>query len=95
VLSVAVLAALWFWLVDRLMTTTERPGAASATRARLVRSDRRHGAGGIAARSIIYWFRDPRYLVNIIIVPIAAALTIIPLLLVGVPSSSRCCFRRR
>jgi ABC-2 type transport system permease protein len=26
VLSVAVLAALWFWLVDRLMTTTERPG---------------------------------------------------------------------
>jgi len=86
VLSVAVLAALWFWLVDRLMTTTERPGAARQRRG-LGWFDLTGGtaAGGIAARSIIYWFRDPRYLVNMIIVPIASALTIIPLLLVGVP----------
>lgn len=86
VLSVAVLATLWFWLVDRLMTTTERPGAARQRRG-LGWFDLTGGtaAGGIAARSIIYWFRDPRYLVNMIIVPIAAALTIIPLLLVGVP----------
>ncbi|RKS85326.1 ABC-2 type transport system permease protein [Microbacterium sp. AG790] len=86
VLSVAVLAALWFWLVDRLMTTTERPGAARQRRG-LGWFDLTGGtaAGGIAARSIIYWFRDPRYLVNMIIVPIAAALTVVPLLLVGVP----------
>ncbi|EIC06788.1 hypothetical protein OR221_3052, partial [Microbacterium laevaniformans OR221] len=86
VLSVAALAALWFWLVDRLMTTTERPGAARQRRG-LGWFDLTGGtaAGGIAARSIIYWFRDPRYLVNMIIVPIASALTIIPLLLVGVP----------
>lgn len=86
VLSVAALAALWFWLVDRLMTTTERPGAARQRRG-LGWFDLTGGtaAGGIAARSIIYWFRDPRYLVNMIIVPIAAALTIVPLLLVGVP----------
>lgn len=86
VLSVVVLAALWFWLVHRLMTTTERPGAARQRRG-LGWFDLTGGtaAGGIAARSIIYWFRDPRYLVNMIVVPVAAALTIIPLVLVGVP----------
>ena len=41
--------------------------------------------GGIAARSLLYWLRDPRYVVNLVIVPIAAGVVVAPLLLVGVP----------
>lgn len=84
--TLLVLAALWMWLVDRLLTTTERPGSA--------RERRGLGwfavtpgtvTGGIAARSLVYWLRDPRYLVNIAIIPIAAVVTAVPLILVGVP----------
>ncbi len=84
--SLAVLAMLWFWLVGRLMTSTERPGS-SRERRGLGWFDLTGGtpAGGIAARSLVYWFRDPRYLVNMIIVPVAAGVTVIPLVLVGVP----------
>ncbi len=84
--TVGVLAAVWFWLVEHLLTTTERPSSG--------RERRGLGwfavtpgtpAGGVAARSLIYWLRDPRHLVNLVIVPIAAVSTAIPLLLVGVP----------
>ena len=87
--TVAALTALWFWLVDRLMTTTERPGS-SRERRGLGWFDLTGGTptGGVAARSLVYWFRDPRYLVNMIIVPVAAAATVIPLVLVGVPLAS-------
>jgi len=89
VVSVALLATLWSWLVRRLMTTTERPGSARERRG-LGWFDLTGGTptGGVAARSLVYWFRDPRYLVNMIIVPVAAAATIAPLVLVGVPFSA-------
>jgi len=84
--TVLGLALIWFGLVQLLLTTTERPTSG--------RERRGLGwfvvmpgtpAGAIAARSLIYWLRDPRYLVNLIVVPIAAVLTIVPLLIVGVP----------
>lgn len=86
VITVLALAAVWVWLVDRLLTTLERP----------TRERGRGGlgwfaltpgtpAGGIAARSLVYWFHDPRYLVNLVIVPIAAVVTVVPLLVAGVP----------
>lgn len=89
--SVAVVAAvavgvLWAWLVRRLLTTTERP---VATRERtglgwfgLLPSS---AFGAIAARSLVYWLRDRRYIVNIVVVPIAGVLTVLPLLVAGVP----------
>lgn len=43
--------------------------------------------GAIAARSIIYWTQDRRYLVNILIVPVVGAVSIVPLLIAGVPTS--------
>lgn len=85
-LTLAVLVALWVWLVHLLLTTTERPS-----------SGRERGGlgwfalapstpgGGIAARSLSYWLRDARYVVNLVIVPIVAAIVVVPLLLVGVP----------
>lgn len=81
-----VLAGLWFWLVRHLLTTTPRP-----------RSTRVRGGlgwfaflpgtpvGAVAARSLTYWSRDARYIVNVVVVPIAALITVVPLLLVGVP----------
>lgn len=84
--TVLVLGALWFWLVPRLLTTTQR-----------ARSPRVRGglgwfavmpgtpAGAVAARSLAYWSRDARYIVNVVVVPVAALITVVPLLLVGVP----------
>lgn len=86
VLTLAVLLAVWAWLVRRLLTTTARP----------VTSRERTGLGwfsllpssafgAIAARSLVYWLRDRRYIVNIIVVPVAGVLTVLPLLVAGVP----------
>jgi ABC-2 type transport system permease protein len=84
--TVLVLGLLWWLLVRRLLTTTERPvsvrergglgwfGVAPGT-----------PGGAIAARSLVYWLRDRRYLVNIVVIPIAGALTVVPLLIAGVP----------
>lgn len=84
--TIAVLLAVWVWLVGALLTTTERPGSARERAGlgwfALMPST---PSGGIAARSLIYWLRDSRHLVNIVIVPIVAAVIVVPLLLVGVP----------
>lgn len=89
IVAIATVAVLWFawsWLVQRLLTTTERP-TASRERAglgwfALLPSN---AFGAIAARSLVYWLRDRRYIVNIVIVPIAGVLTVFPLLVAGVP----------
>ncbi|WP_311260354.1 hypothetical protein [Microbacterium sp. WCS2018Hpa-9] len=84
--TAVVLWAAWSWLVRRLLTTTERP----------VTSRERSGLGwfgllpsnafgAIASRSLVYWLRDRRYIMNLIVVPVAGALTVLPLLVAGVP----------
>lgn len=83
--TVIVLAGVWVLLVMRLLSTTERP---ITTRERgglgwFVVAPGTPG-GAIAARSMLYWLRDRRYLANVIVIPIAAVLTTIPLLIVGV-----------
>lgn len=88
VATVIVLAASWVLLVRRLLTTTERP---TSTRERgglgWFAVAPGTAGGGIAARSLVYWLRDRRYLVNIVIIPIAGLLTVVPLLIAGVPAS--------
>lgn len=86
VITVAALGASWAWLVRRLMTTTEPPGH-GRERAGLgwFTLTPSTPGGGIAARSFIYWLRDPRYLVNLFVVPVAAVAVVIPMLIVGVP----------
>ncbi len=86
VLTTVVVAVVWAWLVRRALTTTERP---TAVRERpglgwfaLLPSN---AFGAIAARSLVYWLRDRRYLVNIVIVPVAGVLAAVPLLVAGVP----------
>lgn len=87
VATIAGLVLLWAWLVHRILTTTERP-AVSRERGGLGWFAVAPGTpgGAVAARSLLYWFGDRRYLANIIIIPIAAGLIMVPLLIAGVPS---------
>ena len=84
--TVAGLAALWFALVHRLLTTTERPLSARAQRGLgWFAVTPGNPAGAIAARSLVYWLRDSRYIVNVVVVPVGAVLTMLPLVVAGVP----------
>jgi ABC-2 type transport system permease protein len=89
VVAAATLAALsigWLWLVAHMVSTPERP-AATREHAGLGWFAVAPGTpgGAIAARSLVYWLRDRRYVANIVVVPVAAALAIIPPLIAGAP----------
>ncbi|OWP22063.1 hypothetical protein CBF90_07530 [Microbacterium sp. AISO3] len=86
VLTAAALAVAWILIVRRMLTHTERPVS--------VRERRGLGwftvtpgtpGGAVAARSLVYWLRDPRYLVDIAIIPVASVVAVVPLVIVGVP----------
>lgn len=84
--TVLGLLALWAFLVRHMLTSTERPVAAKERSGlgwfSLLPAN---AFGGVAARSLVYWLRDRRYVVNILVVPIAGILTVFPLLVAGVP----------
>ncbi|MGL4257912.1 MAG: hypothetical protein ACRCSL_16380 [Microbacterium sp.] len=84
--TLAVLALLWVWVVKRLLTTTERP-LTVRERAGLGWFAVAPGTpgGAVAARSLVYWFRDRRYIVNVLVIPFAAVFTVVPLVIAGVP----------
>lgn len=84
--TAAVLAGVWALLVRHMLTSVERP-LAVRERGGLGWFAVAPGTpgGAIAARSLVYWLRDRRYLVNIVVIPFAAVLTVIPLLVAGVP----------
>ena len=86
VVTLGLLWTVWTWLVRRLLTTTERP-VASRERTGLgwfglLPSN---AFGAIASRSLVYWLRDRRYIMNIIVVPVAGVATMLPLIVAGVP----------
>ncbi|WP_417563705.1 hypothetical protein [Microbacterium sp.] len=89
VLTIGLLALAWFALVDRSLSA---PAPPASTRAggRLswfaVTPDTPGGA--VAARSMVYWLGDRRYLANLVIVPVLACLVMVPLLVVGVAPQS-------
>ena len=84
--SVALLGAAWAWIVQRVLTSTERPESGRERSGLGWFAVAPGNAGGaVAARSLVYWLRDPRYLMNLLIVPIAALLAMVPLLIAGVP----------
>lgn len=85
--TIALLGWAWYAIVRRALTTIERPVAARERGGMGWFSVLPGTAGGaIAARSLIYWLRDRRYGVNVLVVPVAALLTTIPLLVAGVPA---------
>lgn len=87
VVTVGGLIAAWFAIVRHILSRIERP----------VTARERGGLGWfavtpgtptgvIAARSLVYWLRDRRYLVNVLVIPVAAALSVVPLMIAGVPA---------
>lgn len=84
--TVGLLTLAWFALVRILLTTTPRP-ITVRERAGLGWFALLPGTpgGAVAARSLSYWLRDRRYVVNIVVVPVAAVLSMVPLLIAGVP----------
>ena len=92
VVAVATVAVLWFgWraLVAWMLVTPARE-ARVRNYGGLGWFDRLPDtrAGAVAARSATYWFRDPRYRMSLIMIPITPFLMIIPLLIVGVPGTA-------
>ena len=83
-----VAAAAWGWMavVERALSTIENPASATG-RGGLGWFAVVPGTPGgmIAARSLVYWLRDSRYIANFAIVPIVGLLPTIPLLVAGVP----------
>jgi ABC-2 type transport system permease protein len=87
VATVVLLGAAWFAIVRRVLSWTERPLAVRERGGLGWFAVAPGSAGGaIAARSLVYWSRDRRYLVNVVIVPVAAVLILVPLIVVGVPT---------
>lgn len=86
--TAATLWVLWTRLVTRLLTQTERPAAV-----------REHSGlgwfgilpssafGAIASRSLVYWLRDRRYIMNLVVVPVAGIFAVLPLIVAGVPTN--------
>lgn len=86
VVTFVVVAGGWVWIVRHAVTSPDRPVAAR-DRGGLGWFALLPGTpgGAIASRSLVYWLSDRRYLVSIVVIPVAAALTIVPLLVAGVP----------
>lgn len=86
VATLGLLVLAWYAVVGRTLSTIERP-AAGRERGGMGWFSVTPGTpgGAIAARSLTYWLRDRRYGVNVLVVPVAALLTTIPLLVAGVP----------
>ncbi|WP_228066550.1 hypothetical protein [Microbacterium paludicola] len=84
--TLGLAAAAWLFAVERALTTIENPAAASG-RGGLGWFAVMPGtpAGVIAARGLVYWLRDSRYIVNFAIIPLAGLLPTVPLLIAGVP----------
>ncbi|WP_235563018.1 hypothetical protein [Microbacterium sp. Root53] len=86
VATLALTAAAWLFAVERILTTIDNPvearGRGGLGWFALVPGT---PAGVIAARGLVYWLRDSRYLVNVVIIPVAGLLPCVPLLIAGVP----------
>ncbi|MBF4462723.1 MULTISPECIES: ABC transporter permease [unclassified Rathayibacter] len=86
--TLAGAAVLWWLLVHRLVSRPERTHRPPRG-LRLGWFDVLGGTrtGAIAARSITYWVRDPRYRASLVAVPLLPVVAITLLALVGVPFS--------
>lgn len=83
---VAVLAALWYWIVRRAGGTVPRAQAVKRLAGFGVFDAVPSIPGGaIAARSIVYWMRDSRYAVPLLILPIIPIAIAVSFAIAGIP----------
>jgi ABC-2 type transport system permease protein len=84
--TLGVIWLVWQALVAKMLVTPGREASAKNYRG-LGWFDRvpHTASGAVAARSLTYWFRDARYWVSILMVPVVPLLVIVPLGLAGIP----------
>ncbi|SMH46934.1 ABC-2 type transport system permease protein [Rathayibacter oskolensis] len=84
--TLAAAAGLW-WLMVRLLITRPERTHRPARGLRLGWFDALPAspAGAIAARSVTYWLRDPRYQASLVAVPLLPVVALVLLAVVGVP----------
>jgi ABC-2 type transport system permease protein len=85
----AALALSWRALVARMLVTPEREAHVKTYGG--IGVFRRFPAtptGAIAARSLTYWLRDPRYRVSLLMIPILPVILFVPLSVAGVPNEA-------
>ncbi len=88
VASIVVLAVVWLALVAGALRPTHALHLSRRDRVpRLFRALPATPAGAVAARSFVYWMRDPRYRVVFGILPLLPVITVVAFWLGGVPSS--------
>lgn len=76
----------WQWLVAKMLVTPGREATPRSYHGLGWFGRMPHGpTGAIAARSITYWFRDARYWVSLLMVPVLPVLVVFPLAIAGVP----------
>ncbi|HWT33302.1 MAG TPA: hypothetical protein VN107_06020 [Microbacterium sp.] len=85
VLTPVALAVGWYGITVRMLTRTERPVRAGRSELGWFLVVPGTPGGAVAARSLVYWLRDGRYLLSLIVVPVVAVLCVLPLLVAGVP----------
>ena len=85
--TITAAACCWAFVVRRAFSTL--PASPAAQRAGLgwLGVFPRTATGAIAARSVIYWAVDVRYLANLVIIPVAGLLPVVPLMIAGVPAN--------
>jgi ABC-2 type transport system permease protein len=85
VASAALLALLWIRLVPWALTAPDRAGGGRAQTG--LGWFGRFGAspaGAVAARSVTYWIRDPRYRATLVLIPVLPLVLLVPLVIVDV-----------
>lgn len=83
---VALLALAWRYLVAAMLVTHNSEAAPKPTTGLgWFDAFAATEAGAIAARSLTYWGRDPRYRASLMIIPIVPLVLVVPLVIVGVP----------
>jgi len=82
----ALLAAAWYWIVRRSGSTLPRAQAVKRLSGLGVFDAMPPVPGGvIAARSIVYWMRDSRYAVPLLILPLVPVVIAVAFSLAGIP----------
>ena len=83
--ALLLLLVIWHLLVARSVTSVERPAPDGVTRDGLELFDRfpARPRDVIAARSLTYWRRDPRYRVTLLAIPFAPVVMIVALWIAG------------
>ncbi|WP_043672809.1 hypothetical protein [Clavibacter michiganensis] len=85
VASAALLTLLWIRLVPWALTAPDRMGGGRAQTG--LGWFGRFGAspaGAVAARSVTYWIRDPRYRATLVLIPVLPLVLLVPLVIVDV-----------